>query len=209
MKALLRRWPILLLATILLAAVLLQSSHNARHARARRPAPASTATTTPRIVTPSATTRNPPTGHRAAPAAAVAGAFARAYLRFLDGQITAAQLPAATPRARRQAARGGQIPPRDRAGALTLSAIQRVAPHGQAAGEFVFVAHDHAPCSYPAQITIARINRRWRVTGLVPPELDTILALHPSPPPRSSIRPRRLHPRRRSRPALAPPRTGS
>jgi hypothetical protein len=190
MNTLRRHRRILLLAAIVLAAVVVHTCASRRHARSPTLVPASTI---PSIRTPPAAKRDRHTAHAptvpAAPAV-VARAFARAYLRFLDGQITAAQLPAATTRARRQATHGGQIPPRDRAGTLTLAAIEPVGRHGRSSSEFVIVAHDHARRSYPAQITLARVNRRVKVTNLVGPELQTILVLNASPPPRSRIRSR-------------------
>jgi hypothetical protein len=194
MKTLLRHWRILLLAAILLAAAVVHSSTSGRHAQSPRPASAGTI---PSITTPPAAKPENRTGQASAAVAAravVARMFARAYLRFLDGQISAAQLPATTPRARRQATHGGQIPPRDRAGTLTLASIEPLNQQGQPPREFVIVAYDHARRSYPAQITLARVNRHFKITNLLAPELQTILMLNPPPPPHSHIRSRRASP---------------
>jgi hypothetical protein len=184
------RRTLLLGATLLLAAVLVHNSTSGRDARSPRTAPASTPPSGPTPpVAPGATHAAQPAAVATAPAA-VARVFARAYLRFLDGNLTAPELPEATRRARRQAVRGGQIPRRDRAGTLTLAAIQSVTPHGRWPSAFVIVAHDHARHSYPAQITVAQVSQRSEVTNLVAPELQTILLLNPPPPPRSRIRTR-------------------
>jgi hypothetical protein len=194
MDALLRRWPILLIAAILFAAALLHSPKSGRHVRAAKLAPAITISTIPRMATPLAVTRDRragqlPAARAVATRVATARAFARSYLRFLDGQITTAQLHAATPRSRREAARGGRIPAGDRAGSLTLAGMEPVGRRGTPEDEFVMVADDHARRSYPAQITLARVNQRWQVINLVPPELQMILMPNPSAP-RSNIRSR-------------------
>jgi hypothetical protein len=197
MKTLRRHWRILFLAATLLAATLVvHTATGSRSARSPRTSPASTVPSSPTPpATPGAKHAAQPAAVAAAPAtvaarAAIARVFARAYLRFLDGNLTAAQLPAVIARTRRQAIQAGQIPPRDRAGTLTLAAIQSVTPHAQWPSMFVIVAHDHARRSYPAQITVGRVNARLEVTNLLAPELHTILQLKPPPPPRSRIRTR-------------------
>lgn len=172
-------WPPLLALLVLLAGVLLHrpNTNPPRPAHPRSPAPPTLTLSTPAATKPGGA--NPGTGPTRK--------LARAYLRFLDGQLSAAQLPAATPAVRREAIRGGQIPARERAGAITLASIQRASSPAGARAEFVIVGHDHAR-SYPAELTFARRGHGWVAVRLLAPDLLTILA-RPTPP-RSGIRSR-------------------
>lgn len=109
-------------------------------------------------------------------------AFARAYVSYLDGRLTADQLTAATPQAQTMARSGGVIPARDRVGTLALRRVDFSGVHGATRAKASLVAGDRGH-TLQAALSLAYIGGRWRVAYLVPPDLSTILA-PPAPPNR-------------------------
>jgi hypothetical protein len=110
-----------------------------------------------------------------------ASTFAGAYVRLIDGAGEAAQLPDATTRARREAARGGVISPARRRGTLILEQV--AAAHG-VTGQFLITAREPGHTVY-AQETVARIEGRWVVSGLVTPDFAQVFVGENERAPRS------------------------
>lgn len=111
----------------------------------------------------------------------VADAFAGAYARYLGGQIPLSQLPDADAGVLRTA-NGLVIPPRLRAGQLTLARLTMTSVSGSTATA-AFATHD-GRYSLPTMITLSRRGGAWEVVGLVPPdfsELDAPPRIPPAP----------------------------
>ncbi len=122
------------------------------------------------------------------PAAAqnVVELFAGAYVRFLDGDQTAAQLPDATPSVRRLAAAGGQVPPAARRGTLVMVSLK---PAQGVPDEWYVGARDLAHTFYAA-VDVGVIAGRAIVTGIDTPDFEQDLAPPgppPPPPPKASL----------------------
>lgn len=114
-------------------------------------------------------------------AARVASTFSSAYARYLDGALPAAALPDATAQARAEA--GQLMPARARQGTLKMRSVAAV-PGGST---FIAQLADRAH-SFDVQLTVGRVRGRQLVTGLVPPDFDSILgpATQPIPQPAGS-----------------------
>ncbi len=114
---------------------------------------------------------------------AVVGLFAGAYLRFLDGELSSAQLPGATAAARQLAAAGGQVPPARRRGTLVLASLT---PARGVRGRWYLAARDLAR-TYYAAIDVSTLAGRPVVTGIETPDFEQVFAPAsppaPSPPP--------------------------
>ena len=92
-------------------------------------------------------------------------AFARAYVRFLDGHGSADALPYSTASVRGRAATGGQLPADDRRGSLRLVAVKTSGP-----GQIILSARNDKGTLY-AQETLSNTQRQgWRVTALMTPD---------------------------------------
>jgi hypothetical protein len=115
-----------------------------------------------------------------------ATAFARGYLRYLDAGVAAARLPYATAQARRQA---GQIIPRaKRSGALRLTRLATSAVVGATSATILFVGRDRGH-TVSSSFRMRYAHRRWRVVGVVAPDLVTALRPRtPTAPAPSSAR---------------------
>ncbi len=113
--------------------------------------------------------------------------FAGAYARFLGGELTAAQLPDATPSVRRLAAAGGQVPPARRRGTLALASIK---PALGVPGRWYLTARDLAHTFYTA-VDVGERAGRPVVTGVETPDFEQVLAPPgpPSPPPPTGSQP--------------------
>jgi hypothetical protein len=118
---------------------------------------------------------------------AVAGLFAGAYVRFLDGELTAAQLPDATAAMRRLAAAGGEVPPARRRGTLVLVSLK---PARGVPGRWYLAARDLAHTFYAA-VDVGLVAGRLVVTGIETPDFEQVLAPPgpPAPPPPAGSRP--------------------
>jgi hypothetical protein len=108
----------------------------------------------------------------AATAKDAAADFGVAYLRLLEGTASAAGLPDATPAVRRTAAET-TIPAADRGADPTVVSVT-VTSAGTAARATV-IARD-ARHTYPTQLALSAAGGGWVVSGLVPPDVSTILA---------------------------------
>lgn len=111
----------------------------------------------------------------------VAETFAGAYVRYLGGQIPLSQLPDADAGVLRTA-NGLVVPPRLRAGQLTLARLTMTSVSGSTATA-AFATHD-GRYSLPASITLSRRAGSWEVVGLIPPdfsELDAPPKIPPAP----------------------------
>ncbi len=110
--------------------------------------------------------------------------FAGAYLRFLDGDLDAAQLPDTTAVARRQAVQGGQLPAAKRAGRLVLV---NIAPAQGAIGGWFFAGRDRQH-TFPAGATLVRSRDRWVIVDILTPDWtqDLTPPAPPAPPPAGS-----------------------
>ena len=101
----------------------------------------------------------------------VANAFARAYLRFIDGTGKASSLPACTRAVKVAAVRGGRIPPKNRHPRVALVALK---PEKSAPASLVITAHVGRRHGEPrrlfAQETLTRRGGRWVVTKLMTPD---------------------------------------
>jgi hypothetical protein len=150
----------LLLVTALAACAVVVLHH--RHTPAR---PAAT-----RLVSPPA--RNPKPTSSAAPAAA---AFARAYVRFLDGHRATAPLPRASARIRRLAAEAGPIPTATRSGRLTITKVTVQQATGSTRAQAVVTARNRRH-GLSFEVSLAYRASRWVVVSLLLPDPDTILA---------------------------------
>jgi hypothetical protein len=124
---------------------------------------------------------SPSSGTPASPQS-VAETFAAAYIRYLDGQIPLSQLPDADAGVLRTA-NGIIIPPRVRAGQLTLAQLTVTNVSGSKATA-AFGARDRQH-SLPTAITLARRSGAWEVVGLVPPDM-ALLDSRPKIPPAPS-----------------------
>jgi uncharacterized protein YceK len=124
---------------------------------------------------------------RSASARAVAAVFAGAYVRFLDGELTAAQLSDATAPVRRLAAAGGQVPPARRRGTLVLVSLK---PAQGVPGRWYLAARDLAHTFYAA-VDVGVLARRPVVTGIETPDFEQVLAPPgpPAPPPPAGSQP--------------------
>lgn len=111
-----------------------------------------------------------------ASARSVAEAFAGAWLRYLDGEIPASQLPDADAGVLR-AVNGVVIPARLRAGQLSLVQLNLNNVSGSTATA-VFAARDRLH-TLPTQITLSRRGGNWEVVGVFPPDLAVLY-----PPPK-------------------------
>ncbi len=109
----------------------------------------------------------------------VAGAFAGAYVRYLDGRIPLSQLPDADAGVLRTA-NGIVVPPRLRAGQLTLEAL-RTTPVSASRATAVFAARDGRR-SLPTAISLSRRAGTWEVVGIVPPDFSELDARPKIPP---------------------------
>ncbi|MGO9959183.1 MAG: hypothetical protein ACLP50_24980 [Solirubrobacteraceae bacterium] len=111
----------------------------------------------------------------------VVALFAGAYVRFLDGDQTAMQLPDATPSVRRLAAAGGQVPPAARRGTLVMVSLK---PAQGVPDEWYVGARDLAHTFY-AMIDVGVLHGGAIVTGIDTPDFEQDLAPPgpPSPPP--------------------------
>ncbi len=105
----------------------------------------------------------------------VAGAFAGAYVRYLDGQIPLSQLPDADAGVLRTA-NGVIIPARLRDGQLTIALLD-VYDVSRSAARATFGARDRSH-HLATTISLAHRNGGWEVVGLVPPDFSQ---LHPPP----------------------------
>ncbi len=110
---------------------------------------------------------SPSSGASASPQS-VAETFAGAYIRYLDGQIPLSQLPDADAGVLRTA-NGVIIPPRLRAGQLTLAQLTVTNVSGSKATA-AFGARDREH-SLPTAITLSRRSGAWEVVGLVAPDM--------------------------------------
>jgi hypothetical protein len=110
-------------------------------------------------------------GGTAPSARPAATAFARAYLAFLDGHLTASALPAATPQARAQA--GTQLPADERFGRLALGRLVLRTVFGAPAATGLFAGRDDRGHRLDVQIALAFRDRRWQVIRIVAPDLTT------------------------------------
>jgi hypothetical protein len=116
----------------------------------------------------------------------VVGLFAGAYVRFLDGDQTAMQLPDAAPSVRRLAAEGGQVPPAARRGTLLMVSL---IPAPGVPDEWYVGARDLAHTFY-ATIDVGELAGRAIVTGIGTPDFEQDLAPPgppPPPPPKGSL----------------------
>lgn len=158
------------LAAALMAAGCGTAASVSSTARPAMPAAGSAASST--SPTPSATIRvdHPPRASLQGPAK-VAGVFAHAYARYLDGRLTTAALPDANAAARAQV--GPVITPGDRAGEVVVQSLRRTP------GTLVFTAwlRDWAH-TFPAQLTLGDTGGRWLVIAVTAPDLDSILHAH-------------------------------
>jgi hypothetical protein len=122
------------------------------------------------------------TANSSTPAAvqAVVASFAGAYVRFLDGDGTAARLPDATASVRLQAGTGGAIPPLRRRGTLVMVSLT---PAQGAPDRWDLSARDLAHTFY-ATIDVGVLAGRAIVTGIETPDFEQVLAPPgPQPPP--------------------------
>lgn len=117
---------------------------------------------------------------------ATAGAFASAYVRFLDGELGAGGLPDASAKVRALAARAGAIPPGKRRGTLMLVQLH---PAAGVKGQYLLAARDAAHTVY-AQLEVGVVAGQWTVSNLVPPDFVQSFAgpgpPAPAPPPGSA-----------------------
>jgi hypothetical protein len=112
-------------------------------------------------------------------AAGVAAAFSNAYARYLDGRLPVAALPDTSAAALTEI--GPVIPRAGRAGEPAVHSVR------QTTGAFTYAAQlrDHAH-TFPVQLTVGLAGRRWLVTSIDPPDIDTILHSHSIPIPQPS-----------------------
>jgi hypothetical protein len=108
-----------------------------------------------------------------------AGAFASAYVSFLNGRLAASALPDATASVRATAASGLRAPAayQDRV-VLRSVPFRGVLGATQASAGVVAYAGGH---TLEAELALGYAGSRWRVTALVPPDFDTVFS-SPSPP---------------------------
>lgn len=106
-----------------------------------------------------------------ASARSVADTFAGAYVRYLGGQIALNQLPDADAGVLRTA-NGIVVPPRLRAGQLTLAALS-LTPRSPSTASAVFAARDGRRY-LPVMIALSRRGGTWLVVGLVPPDFSEL-----------------------------------
>jgi hypothetical protein len=117
----------------------------------------------------------PAPSHPSRSARPTALAFGRSYLAFLGGSGSSAALAGATVQVRAIAASGGRLPARDRLGALRLSSLRLTAVSGAPQGNAI-LAGANRRLSLKAAIGLSYVDGRWRVSSLVAPDLDTLLA---------------------------------
>lgn len=111
-----------------------------------------------------------------------AAGFAAAYLRYLDGRLSASALPGATESIRRDP--GDTIPTGSIAGALRLTHVALTNVLGSSTAQALFVGRDDKHHQVSARIALAFRNGAWRVVGLIAPDLVTEFA--PARPPLSA-----------------------
>lgn len=120
-----------------------------------------------------------------ASARSVADAFAGAWLRYLDGEVPLSRLPDADAGVLRTA-NGVVIPPRLRAGHLTLTQLKVTAVSGSTATA-AFGARDRRHF-LPTAITLSDRGHGWEVVGLVPPDMSQLYPPPKIPPAPSAAR---------------------
>jgi len=103
--------------------------------------------------------------------------FAAAYVRFLDGDSIASELPDATPGVRALAGQSGSIPAARRRGTLVMTQLR---PAVGNTGSYLLAARDDAYAFY-AQMTLAEQHGHWLVVELTPPDFVQVFA-PPGPP---------------------------
>jgi hypothetical protein len=107
----------------------------------------------------------------------VAAAFAAVYARYLDGRLPAASLPALGPAVVGEL--GPVVPRSARDGKLAVQSLQRVTRTPAFSVELRDRAH-----LFPARVTVGVApGGRWVVSGVVAPDLDTILHSRTTPIP--------------------------
>lgn len=108
-----------------------------------------------------------------------ANAFARAYVEFLNGRLTAQALPDATSQVKGVASSGGRVPKAYRGKAV----LHRVAFNGVlgARRASALVLAGAGSRRVEAQFTLGYARGRWQITSLVPPDFSTLFA--PGAPP--------------------------
>jgi hypothetical protein len=104
--------------------------------------------------------------------------FAAAYVRFLDGDSIASELPDATASVRALAGRAGSIPAAHRRGTLVMTQLR---PAVGNPGSYLLAARDDAHTFY-TQLTLAEQHGHWLVVELTPPDFVQVFA-PPGPPP--------------------------
>ncbi len=128
-----------------------------------------TRSTTTRIAPPSTATMSTPR----AGARTVATAFARAYARYLRGDLPADRLPSCSPAARAMVTETGPLPSR-----LGIRHVHVVAVNG-ARGSWAarFAILDlRGRGELSAELVLTHIRSGWEVGEVVGPDLDTLLA---------------------------------
>ena len=105
-------------------------------------------------------------------ASATVRAFAAAYVRFLQGRLSAAALPDASVTTRRIAERAGRVPQRALPAGLRLTDTAHSSGFG---GSWLLSMRDGAH-ELNASLIVLHSATGWRVTNLIPPDFSTQLA---------------------------------
>ena len=121
-------------------------------------------------------TRSP----RSAPSAqprAVAATVARAYARYLDGQLPARRLPALTPQALATARSSGPLPARLHVTQVRLTSLTR---GGDGWTAHFAIRDTHGRQTTTAQLVLSATDGPWKLAELTPPDPDILIT--PTPP---------------------------
>jgi hypothetical protein len=107
----------------------------------------------------------------------VATTVARAYARYLAGQLPAQQLPALTPQALASARHSGPLPARLHVTRLPLTSVTGAA--GSWTAHFTII-DARGRQTATSQLLLSATGGQWKVIELVPPDPDTLIT--PNPP---------------------------
>jgi hypothetical protein len=145
-------------------------THVRKHADAATRAVAATIIPQPRL----------PSGIPPAQPRAVATTVGRAYARYLDHQLSARRLPALTPQAMAIARQSGPLPAPLHVTQLRLTRLTGAASNGTAH----FAIRDmRGRQTATSQLVLSATGSQWKVTELIPPDPDTLIAPNPTAPP--------------------------
>ena len=163
-RSLLAAVSVLAIASTLTQPVTSRPDKHASAATRARPA-----TITPQPGHPRSVPPNPP--H------AVATAVARAYARYLAGQLPAQRLPALTPQALAIAPQSDPLPARLHVTQVRLTSLNR---DGNSWAASYTIVDPRGRQTTTAQLLLTTRGSRWVVAELIPPDLDTLIT--PNPP---------------------------